>query len=318
MKRFLARRLGAAVITLVLASMVVFGAIRALPGSAAVALSGENSNPAAIAAISKQFGLNKPLPVQYVDWVGQVLHGNFGTSAQTGIAASAELANRIPVTLELAILSVLLGALIGIPAGIVAALRRGTGLDYAANGVALLGLSVPSFWFGILLILLLSIRVHVLPSSGYVSFFSDPIGNLERMAMPVFVLGTGLAAVLMRQMRSGMLETLRSDYVRTARAKGLPERVVIGKHALRNSVTAVVTVLGLQFGALLSGVAVTEQVFLLPGLGRLTIDSVFQRDYPVIEAVALLTAATYVVLNVLIDVAYSALNPRVRLTGAAG
>jgi peptide/nickel transport system permease protein len=318
MRRFLLRRLGAAAVTIVLASMVVFGAVRALPGSVAVALSGENGSPSALAAISKQFGLDKPLPVQYLDWVGQVVRGNFGTSATTGMPASTELANRIPVTLELAVLSILLGAAIGLPAGIIAALRRGTRLDYASNGVALFGLSIPSFWFGILLVLLLSIRVHLLPSSGYVSLFSNPVSNLEHMAMPVFVLGTGLSAVLMRQMRSGMLETLRSDYIRTARSKGLPERIVIGKHALRNSVTAVVTVLGLQFGALLSGVAVIEEVFLLPGVGQLTIDSVFQRDYPVIEAVALLTAVTYVVINVGIDIAYSFLNPKVRLTGAAG
>ncbi len=316
MKRFIGRRLGAGLITLVLASIVVFLAIRALPGNAAVALSGENGNPAALAAAAREFGLDKPLPVQYVDWIGQVLQGHLGVSPQTGIPVRSELAQRLPVTAELAVLSMLLGVLIGIPAGIIAALRRGRPLDYASNGVALLGLSIPSFWFGILLILLLSVRWHLLPSSGYVGLSTNPVLNLEHMAMPVFVLGTGLAAVLMRQMRSGMLETMRSDFVRTARAKGLPERVVIGKHALRNSVTAVVTVLGLQFGALLSGVAVTEQVFLLPGIGRLTINAVFQRDYPTIESIALLTAATYVLINVLIDIGYSLLNPKVRLAGA--
>ena len=297
--------------------MVVFAGVRALPGNMAVALSGENGSAAAIAAISKEYGLNKPIVIQYLDWVTQLLQGNLGISPQAGLSVRSELAGRIPVTLELTLLSVALGVAIGIPAGILAAIKRGKTIDYASNSLALFGLSIPSFWFGILLILLLSVHNHVLPSSGYVSFFSDPIGNIRDMIMPVTVLGTGVAAIVMRQMRSGMLETLRADYVRTARSKGLPERVVIGKHALRNSVTAVVTVVGLQFGVLLSGVAVTEQVFLLPGIGQLTIDSVFQRDYPTLEAVALLVALSYIVINFLVDVAYSLLNPRVRLTGAS-
>lgn len=297
--------------------MIVFTGVRALPGNMAVALSGENGSAAAIAAISKEYGLNKPIVIQYLDWVTQLLQGNLGISPQAGLSVRSELAGRIPVTLELTLLSVALGVAIGVPAGVLAAIKRGKTLDYASNSLALFGLSIPSFWFGILLILLLSVHNHVLPSSGYVSFFSDPIGNIRDMIMPVTVLGTGVAAIVMRQMRSGMLEILRADYVRTARSKGLPERVVIGKHALRNSVTAVVTVVGLQFGVLLSGVAVTEQVFLLPGIGQLTIDSVFQRDYPTLEAVALLIAVSYIVINFLVDVAYSLLNPRVRLTGAS-
>lgn len=317
MKRYLYRRAGASLITLVLASMVVFAGVRALPGNMAVALSGENGSAAAIAAITKEYGLDKPIVIQYFDWVKQLLSGNLGISPQTGQSVVSEIAQRLPVTLEVTLLSILFGIVIGIPAGIYAALRRGKAADYASNSLAIFGLSIPSFWFGILLILLFSVRSHILPSSGYVSFFSSPIGNLKDMIMPVVVLGSGVAAILMRQMRSGMLETLRSDYVRTARAKGLPERAVIGKHALRNSVTAVVTIIGLQFGVLLSGVAVTEQVFLLPGIGQLTIDSVFQRDYPTLQALALLIAVSYIVINFLVDVAYSYLNPRVRLVGAS-
>ncbi len=317
MKRYLLRRAGASLITLIAASMVVFIGVRSLPGNMAVALSGENGSAAALAAITKEFGLDKPLVIQYVDWVGQLLRGHLGVSPQTGLTVSSELAQRVPVTLELTVLSILLGIVIGIPAGIGAAVRRGKALDYASNAVALFGLSVPSFWFGILLILLFSVKFHIFPSSGYVSLFSNPVENLKDMVMPVVVLGSGVAAILMRQMRAGMLETLRSDYVRTARAKGLSEKVVIGKHALRNSITAVVTVLGLQFGVLLSGVAVTEQVFLLPGLGRLTIDAVFQRDYPTLEAVALLVATSYIVINFLVDVVYSVLNPRIRLAGGS-
>ena len=283
----------------------------------AVALSGENGSAAAIAAITREYGLNKPLVVQYFDWVRQILTGNLGISPQTGQSVVQEVAQRLPVTLELTLLSILFGVVVGIPVGIFAALKRGKPIDYASNSLAIFGLSIPSFWFGILLILFLSVRSHILPSSGFVSFFSNPLGNLKDMIMPVVVLGSGVAAILMRQMRSGMLETLRSDYVRTARAKGLPERAVIGKHALRNSLTAVVTIIGLQFGVLLSGVAVTEQVFLLPGIGQLTIDSVFQRDYPTLQALALLIAASYIVINFLVDIAYSLLNPRVRLTGAS-
>lgn len=317
MRSYLLRRAGASLVTLVLASVVVFVGVRALPGNAAVALSGENNNPAALAAVAKSYGLDKPLPLQYLDWIGQLLRGHLGVSPQTGIPVTTEIAHRIPVTLELTLLALAVAVLIGIPTGIVAALRRGKPADYASNAVALFGLSLPSFWFGILLILLLSVRFHVLPASGFVPFLSQPLANLSHMVMPAVVLGTGLSAILMRQMRSGMLETLSSDYVRTARAKGLPEWVVVGKHALRNSLVTVVTVAGLQFGALLSGVAVTEQVFLLPGLGRLTIEAVFQRDYPTIEIVALLSALSYVVINLLVDIAYSMLNPRVRLQGGS-
>jgi peptide/nickel transport system permease protein len=316
-RNYLVKRAGASLITLFAASLVVFAGVRALPGNMAVALSGENGSATALAAIAKEYGLNKPFYIQYLDWIGQLLQGNFGTSSQTGQSVASELTQRIPVTFELTLLAVLIGVAVGIPAGILAALHRGKALDYSSNSIALFGLSIPSFWFGILLILLLSVTHHILPSSGYISFFTNPVLNLEDMAMPAFVLGIGVAAILMRQMRSGMLETLRSDYVRTARAKGLPERTVIGKHAFRNSLTAVVTVIGLQFGVLLSGVAVTEEVFLLPGIGRLTIDSVFQRDYPSIEAVALLVAVTYIVINFLVDIAYSLLNPRVRLTSGA-
>jgi peptide/nickel transport system permease protein len=200
----------------------------------------------------------------------------------------------------------------------VAALRRGKTADYVSNGLALFGLSVPSFWFGIMLILLLSVHFSVLPSSGFVSFSTDPGENLLHMVMPAFVLGTGVAAVLMRQTRSGMLETLRSDYVRTARAKGLSEWAVVGKHALRNSLVTVATVIGLQFGILLSGVAVTEEVFGLPGIGQLTINAVFQRDYPTIQAVALLTAAIVILINLLMDLIYMVLSPKVRLAGEPG
>jgi peptide/nickel transport system permease protein len=226
------------------------------------------------------------------------------------------IVDRIPITLELAALSVLFAVILGISAGVIAAVRRGSLADYASSSIALFGLSVPHFWLGLMLILLVSVKLQLLPSSGYVSFFDDPIENLRRMVMPAFVLGTGFSAIVMRQMRSSMLESLSADYVRTARAKGLSERSVIGAHALRNSLITVVTLIGLQLGALISGAVITEQIFVIPGFGKLTIDSVLQRDPAVIQAVVLIAAAGYVVVNVIVDLLYSVLNPRIRVSAA--
>ncbi len=315
MTSYLLRRLGAALITLILGSVVVFLGVHALPGDAALALAGEERSPAVLAQIRQEYGLDKPLPVQYLRYVGQALQGDFGQSTRNGSSVAAVIAERLPVTFELAVLAVLLGIAIGIPAGIASALRRGSGLDYAANGFALVGLSVPHFWLGLLLILEFAVQLHVLPASGYASPLSDPVENLRRMLLPAIVLGTGLSAVLMRQMRSSMLESLSADYVRTARAKGLPQWRVVGVHALRNSLVTVVTVLGLQLGALISGAVITEQIFVIPGFGKLLVDAVFQRDYPVIQGVTLVTVTGYVVVNLFVDLTYSLLNPRIRLSG---
>ncbi|MBO0832721.1 MAG: ABC transporter permease, partial [Actinobacteria bacterium] len=298
--------------------LVVFLGIRAVPGNPAVALTGNaDLSPSAIAAIERQYGLNQPLPVQYVDWLHQIVTGHLGASPVTGLAITSELATAFPITVELTVLAMLVGIIIGVPAGIVAAVRRGKAADYVGNAVALFGLSIPSFWFGILLILIFAVKLHVLPASSYVSFLSSPASNLSHMVMPAVVLGTGVAAVLMRQMRSAMLEALRADYVRTARAKGLPELSVVLKHALRNSLVTVATVIGLQIGVLLSGVAVTESVFGLSGVGNLTISAVFQRDYPTIQAVALITAAAVIAINFAMDFVYAFLSPRVRVEGDA-
>lgn len=313
MKWYLLRRAGASLITLFLASVVVFVGIRALPGGPAVALSSEQASPKVIAAIRHEYGLDKPLPVQYGTWIGHALQGNLGQSPKTGLSVSAVLAQRIPITFELAILALLIALVIGLPIGIVAAFRRGTWLDYLSTSGSLLGLSVPHFWLGILFILAFAVNLGFLPASGFVPI-THPLANLSHMIMPAFVLGIGLAAVVMRQMRSAMLESLGADYIRTARAKGLSELAVVTVHALRNSLTTVVTVVGLQLGVLISGAIITEQIFLIPGLGRLTVEAVFSRDYPALEGVVLLTAAGYVVVNFLVDMAYSLLNPRVRVT----
>jgi peptide/nickel transport system permease protein len=312
---FLLRKVGAALIVLVLASMLVFAGVRAIPGDPALALGGENRDPAVLTAVRHKYGLDRPLPVQYVNWASLAVRGDLGTD-QRELSVAHTIVQRLPITLELAGLAILIGSLIGISAGVLAAVRRGKPTDYAATTVALVGLSVPHFWLGIVMIIYFAVKLNWLPAGGYVPFSEHPIQNLEHMLMPAIVLGTGLSAVLMRQMRSSMLSALGADYVRTARAKGLSEWSVIGKHALRNSLITVTTVVGLQLGALISGAVITEQIFVIPGFGRLTIDAVNQRDYTLLQGVVLVAAAGYVVVNLLVDVAYSLLNPRIRVSGA--
>jgi peptide/nickel transport system permease protein len=316
-KWYVVNRVGTSVLTLFLSSVVVFLGIRALPGGPAQALSSETASPQVLIAINKEYGLNKPIPVQYWVWISKVVRGNLGTSFTNGLSVSAELANRIPVTFELAVLSLIIAVLIGFPAGLLAAVRQNTVSDYAVTTVSLLGVSVPTFWLGLLLITVLAVHLSWLPASGFVSLVQDPLGNLEHMIMPAFVVGVGIAAVIMRQLRSAMLESLGTDYVRTARAKGLAEARIICIHALRNSLLTVVTVVGLQLGALISGLVITEEIFVIPGIGQLTLESVFNRDYPTLEGVVLLIAAGYIVVNFVVDLLYSVLNPRIRVTGGA-
>jgi peptide/nickel transport system permease protein len=314
---FLLRKAGAALVVVFCSSVLVFLGVRALPGDPAIALSGENNDPAVLAAVRHQYGLDKPLPVQYVKWIWRALHGNLGLDNRQ-LPVAHTIVTRIPISLELALLSVLVGAVIGISAGVIAAVRRGRVEDHAATTLALVGLSLPHFWLGLLMIIVFAVDLHWLPAGGYVSFGQHPIGNLEHMAMPALVLGTGLSAVLMRQMRSSMLTSLGADYVRTARAKGLSEWAVVGKHAFRNSLITVTTVIGLQLGALISGVVITEVIFVIPGFGRLTLDAATARDYTMIQGVVLVTATGYVVVNLLVDVVYSLLNPRIRHAGSSG
>jgi len=312
---FLLRKVGAALVVIVLASMLVFLGVRALPGDPALALGGEQRDPEVLAQIRHDYGLDQPLPVQYVHWMGHVLRGDLGTD-QRKLSVSHTIVTKLPITLELAGLAIVFGSALGILAGVIAAVRRGKASDYAATTVALAGLSVPHFWLGLLMIVLFAVDLHWLPAGGYVPFAQDPLGNLEHMVMPAIVLGAGLSAVVMRQMRSAMLDSLNADYVRTARAKGLSERSVVGKHALRNSLITVTTIIGLQLGALISGAVITEQIFGIAGFGRLTIDAVNQRDYALIQGVVLVAAVGYVVVNLFVDLAYSVLNPRIRVVGA--
>jgi peptide/nickel transport system permease protein len=294
----------------------VFIGVRALPGDPARALAGEESDPATVEAVRHSFGLDQPIPVQYVKYVGNALHGDLGTSSRTGLPVASSIGHAIPVTLQLSIFAIAIAALIGVGAGLIAAVRRRGPANWAANSVALIGLSVPSFWLGLMGVLVFAIAYPILPASGFVSVFDNPVESFRHLLMPAVVLGSGLAAVIMRQTRSAMIDALSTDYVRTARAKGLGGTQVVVGHALRNSLIVVTTIVGLQLGALISGAVVTEQIFVLPGFGKLIIDAVFTRDYPMIQGVVLVTATAYIVINLLVDLLYSVIDPRVRVGGA--
>ena len=312
MIEFLLRRVAQILPTLLFVSMLIFGLQQLLPGDPAKILAGEEQDPSVVAHLRAKLHLDEPLPVRYAYWVGGVLKGDLGESLRTQQPVLELVKQKLPVTLQLAAMAMVIALAIGIPAGIVAAVYRGTWWDSVANGVALWGLSTPNFWLGILLILLFSVQLGWLPASGYVSPFEDLRANLSAMIMPAFVLGNAIAAVLMRHMRSAMLQVLSSDYVRTARSKGLPERVVILKHALRNALTPVITLGALELGTLLSGAVLTEQVFTIPGFGKLIVDSVFNRDYAVVQGVVMITATAYIVLSLLADIAYFVANPKLR------
>ncbi len=311
---YIARRLAVLVPTLLVVSVLIFSLQQLLPGDPAIALAGEEHDAAMVAAIRARYHLDRPLAVQYGIWLGKVLRGDFGESLRNRIPVAELVVSKLPVTVELALCSMLIGLLIGLPAGIVSAARKGTPIDVAANLVALSGLSVPHFWLGIMLILLFAVRLGWLPASGYVPPWENLPRNLLTILLPSFVLGTGVAGVMMRHTRSAMLQTLNADYVRTARAKGVSERLVVLKHALRNALIPVITLGAIEFGRLLSGAVLTEQIFAIPGFGKLLVDGVLNRDYAVVQAVVLVSASLYLVLNLLADILYFVVNPRLRGT----
>ncbi len=312
MGKFLAGRLASILPTLFFVTLLIFGLQQLLPGDPAMVLAGEDQDPNVIAHLRQKMHLDQPLPLQYVHWISGVLHGDLGESLRIQKPVTELILEKLPVTAQLASMAILIALAIGVPAGVISAVKKGTAWDYAANVFALWGLSTPNFWLGILMILLFAVQLGWLPASGYISPFEDLKGNLAAMIMPAFVLGNAFAAVLMRHTRSAMLQVLSSDYVRTARAKGLSERVVILKHALRNALTPVITLGALGFGELLGGTVLTESVFSIPGFGKLIVDAVFNRDYAVVQGVVLITATTYIVLNLLADLAYFIVNPRMR------
>jgi peptide/nickel transport system permease protein len=314
---FLIERVAISIVTLFVISLIVFTGVRMIPGDPARVMGGTDADAAGLAEIRQKYGLDDPIPLQYLRWVGLALRGDLGESIRTRESVVRTVARKLPITLELAGLSLLVALAIAVPAGVFSAVRRNTLWDLLANAVSLCGLSVPSFWLGIMLILLLSVRLHWLPASGFVPLWESPLGNLQRMLMPAFVLGAGLAAVLMRQTRNSMIDILSADYIRTAWSKGLAGRAVIFHHAFRNGLIPVVTILGLQTGALMGGAVVTEQIFVVPGFGRLIVEAVFTRDYPLVQGVVLITASAYVLVNLFVDLSYSLLNPRIRIGGAA-
>ncbi len=312
MLHYLLKRLAAVVPTVFFVTVIIFGLQQLLPGDAALILAGEDQDPQVIAYLHKKMHLDEALPVRYGYWLAGVLHGDLGESLRIQQPVRALIVEKLPVTLELAAMAMLIALVIGIPAGIVSAVGKDSVWDYAANVIALWGLSTPNFWLGILMILLFSVSLGWLPASGYVSPFEDLRANLAAMIMPAFVLGNALAAVLMRHTRSSMLQVLSADYVRTARAKGLDERHVVLRHALRNALTPIITLGALEFGTLLSGAVLTEQVFSIPGFGKLIVDAVFNRDYAVVQGVVLFTSSVYILLNLLADLAQFFVNPRLR------
>jgi peptide/nickel transport system permease protein len=309
---YLLRRLAAMVPVLVVVSVVVFSLIHLTPGDPVAIMLREESDPATLAALRHQLGLDRPLPVQYVTWLARAARGELGRSIRTNQRVTEAIRERLPVTLTVAAAATLLALAIALPAGILSAVRRNSAADVAGTLAALSGVSMPNFWLAILLIFLFSVTLGWLPPMGWVSPVRDPWGGLRSLVLPAITLGTAMAAVVMRMTRSSLLEVLQLEFVRTARAKGLGERPVLLRHALRNALIPVVTVVGLQAGALLGGAIITETIFALPGVGRLLVDAIFQRDFPIVQGVVLFLALNFLLVNLLVDLAYAWLDPRIR------
>ena len=313
MLRYVSGKLAQMLPVAFIVTIIVFALTNMLPGDPTVTILGEQATPEQRAAVRVQYGLDQPAPTRYVSWLARVGQGDFGRSLRTNEPVSQMLSARVPVTLQLTFLSILIAIAIGVPAGILAARFRGTWIDVAASFLAMSSVAIPYFWMGILLIMLFSLKLGWLPASGHVRFPDDPVRNLQLMILPSLTIGTAFAALVMRQTRSSMLQVLSLDYIRTARAKGLGETVVVLKHALRNALIPVVTVIGLQIGALLGGAVVTETVFALPGLGRMLVDGIFQRDFPVIQGAILFIVIAVFVVNLITDFIYRLFDPRVKV-----
>jgi peptide/nickel transport system permease protein len=312
MFKLILRRVIVAIPTLILVSIVIFGLQKILPGDPVLAMAGEERDPAVLDFLREKYRLNDPLPVQYVAWIKAVGQGNLGVSLRTDIPVTTLVAQKLPVTIQLAVMAMFFAILVGIPLGILAAVRKGTRVEFGANLFALSGMSIPNFWLGIILIMIVSVQWKLLPASGYVPPGRDFWLSMKTMLMPSLVLSTAIAAYLMRHTRSAMLEALSADYVRTARAKGASERIVVLRHALRNALMPIVTLVTILFGELLAGAVLTEQIFGIPGFGKLLVDAVFNRDYAVVQGVVLCIAVGFIVLTLVADVLYILVNPRLR------
>ena len=316
MATYLIRRLLGLIPVLLVISVVTFLTTAMVRGDAASVLLGPTATPERVAEVRQRFGLDQPLPIRYVKWVGQVVRGNLGNSILNRQSVTSLVGGALQVTLEQIVLAMLLAAAIALVAGITAAIARGTWVDRTLMWVALIGTSVPTFWLGLLLIYVFSVRYKLLPPSGFVPFAADPLANLRSMVLPTVALGVYLAGPLARFVRSSLIETLHTQFVTTARAKGLDERRVMQSHALKNALIPTVTFAGLQVGGLLGGAIVTEVVFSLPGTGSLALNGILNRDFPVIQGVVLVVACGYVLINIGVDLIYVLLDPRIKLAHA--
>ncbi|MFK7600928.1 ABC transporter permease [Deinococcus sp. SM5_A1] len=309
---FALRRLLSSIPTLLIVTVIVFAMVKLLPGDPARLILGQEATPQALAELRRSLGLDRSLLQQYLSWLAGAVRLDFGTSLTDNSSVSRLIAQKLPVTLELSLFAMLISLVIALPAGIVSAVRRNTWIDRVLTLLALSGISLPNFFLGILLIYLFSIRLAWIPASGYTSLLENPGRNLLLLLLPAVTLGLGSAAVLTRYLRSSLSETLNQDYVRTAHAKGLTVRHVISKHALRNALIPFLTAFGLQLGGLLGGAVITEQIFSIPGFGRLLVDAVFTRDLPVIQGVVLVSAVAVFLVSFLVDLSYAAVDPRIR------
>ncbi|WP_283249388.1 nickel ABC transporter permease [Lederbergia citrea] len=312
---FLLRRMGLMIVILFLVSIMIFSLVNVLPGDPARLILGQEATPEALEALRAEMGLNDPLVVQYFHWISNVIQGDFGNSVKDNTAVADILIAKIPVTLQLTIMSFLIALMIALPAGIISATRKGTLWDYSGTFFALSGVSLPPFWLGILLIYIFAVTLGWLPPSGYVSMKDDFVRSLTLMILPAITIGIRLSAELTRMLRSSLLEVLQSDFIRTGYAKGLLERAVIFRHALKNALIPVITVSGLQMATFLGGAVITETIFAVPGIGQLIVKSILTRDFPVVQGAVMFMALAVIIINFLVDIAYSILDPRIKLTG---
>ncbi len=312
MLRFIVRRIILIIPVCFGISVLVFLLIHLVPGDPARVMLGLQANEQKVAEIHKELGLDRPLPVQYADWLGHLLRGDMGESYLTGESVAGAVFGRMPATLTLTVAAFLTSLLIAIPIGIISATRPYTRTDYGAMLFTQLGVAIPEFWLGIMLILVFSLYLGWVPPSGYTSIWDDPAGWFKHLILPAVTVGVINAAVLTRFLRSSMMEVMHQDFIRTARAKGVVERQVIALHALKNALIPTVTVIGLQFAFMLGGVVVVEVIFAWPGVGRLALDAIYRRDYPMVQGSVLAVALTFVVINLIVDVLYAYLDPRIK------
>src|SRR5215216_6455544 len=315
MAAYILRRLVMLVPVMLVVGIVVFALVHITPGDPAAVILGDSGTPEDVARVREQLGLDEPLPIQFADWFAGVLRFDFGDSIFLGESVRSALLGRFPPTLLLTVYALIVQLLIGVPAGVIAAVRHNSILDRVLTVIAISGAAIPTFLLGIFLILFFAVKLPWLPSGGYVPITEDPFEHFKSMLLPAFALGFSSAGLLARLVRSSMLDVLREDYVRTAFAKGLPEQLVIMRHALRNALIPALTIIGISIGALLGGAVVTETVFTIPGMGRLVVQSIARRDYPVIQGAIIAIAMTYVLVNLVVDVLYVYVDPRVRLGG---